>query len=300
MKRKPVYVEIEIDTDMERLWEATQTPNMHEQWDLRFSSITYLPKNDNEPQHFTYTRSLALGKKIEGWGISTGSHEGKQGERTSALHFGTDDVISPIKEGRGYWKYIPNGKSITFLTQYDYDANFGKFGRLLDQLLFRPIIGWGTALSFDVLRRWLEKGEPPYVQYFRFFISWFITFLFSFVWIYHGLIPKILFTHKDELSMVKSLAPISSETTYWIVIFTGVIEVVFGIFWLFYKKKRHLFILQLIVFPFLTLMAIIAQPSVLTHPFNPLTFNLCLLFLSLVGFLISKDVPTATTCKRKR
>ncbi len=220
--------------------------------------------------------------------------------RTSALHFGTDDAISPIKEGRGYWKYIPNRNSITFLTQYDYDVNFGKFGQVLDRLLFRPLIGWGTALSFDVLKRWLEKGESPLSQYFRFFIVWFITFLFGFVWIYHGLIPKLIYMHPEEISMVKNLVPISYEKAYWIVIITGIIEVIFGLFWLLYKNKRNLLGLQVIVFPLLTITAIVAQPSSLIHPFNPLTFNSSLLFISLIGLFLSKDVPTATTCKRKR
>ncbi len=87
LKRKPVYVEIEINTQMEKLWTATQTPEMHEQWDLRFSSITYLPKKENEPQHFTYKRSLGFGQKIEGWGISTGTQEGKNGATNIGITF---------------------------------------------------------------------------------------------------------------------------------------------------------------------------------------------------------------------
>ncbi|CAM5223538.1 DoxX-like protein OS=Ureibacillus acetophenoni OX=614649 GN=SAMN05877842_11379 PE=4 SV=1 [Ureibacillus acetophenoni] len=300
MKRKPVYVEIDIDTKMDDLWKATQTPDLHAQWDLRFSSITYLPKNDNEPQHFTYTRSLGFGQKIEGWGISTGSHEGKNGTRSSSLHFGTEQRISPIKEGRGYWKYILKGQSITFLTQYDYDVNFGKIGQVLDRLLFRPLIGWGTALSFDVLKRWLEKEEAPVSQYLRFFVYWITTFLFSFIWIYHGLIPKLVYSHPDEISMVNNIIPISNELAYWIVMVAGIIEILLGFIFLFIKKKRLLFGLQIIVFPLLTIVAIMADSSLLTHPFNPLTFNITLLVISIIGFVISKDIPTASNCKRKR
>lgn len=300
MKRKPVYVEVAIDTEMDSLWRATQTPNLHEQWDLRFSSITYLPKKGNEPQHFLYKRSLGFGQEIEGWGITVGSHDSKNGERTSSLHFGTDHALSPIKEGRGYWKYILKGKSIIFLTQYDYDENFGKIGRFLDRMLFRPLIGWGTALSFDVLKRWLEKGESPSSQYFRFFTNWFISFFFCFIWFYHGLVPKLIFMHPDEISMVRNLAPLSFDSAYWIVFITGIVEVIFGLFWLNYKNKRILFGLQLIVIPLLTLIAITAQPSSLAHPFNPLTFNISFLILSIIGFFLSNDIPTATTCKRKR
>ena len=52
MKTKPIYVEINIEAPMDELWEATQNPSLHEQWDIRFSSITYLPKKENEAQLF--------------------------------------------------------------------------------------------------------------------------------------------------------------------------------------------------------------------------------------------------------
>ncbi|QCR32458.1 DoxX-like family protein [Lysinibacillus sp. SGAir0095] len=300
MKSNPVYVEIEIYTSMEKLWRATQTPHLHEQWDVRFSSITYLPKEENGPQHFSYKRNLAFGQTIEGWGITSGSHESKKGARTSSLHFGTDNAISPIKEGKGYWKYIPKENSIKFLTQYDYDVPFGKFGQVMDRLLFRPLIGWGTALSFDVLKRWMEYGEAPSTQFFRFFVNCFLTFLFCFIWIYHGLIPKLIYMHPEEIFIVKNLIPISYDTAYFIVKATGIVEVILGLFWLLYKKKRNLFAIQIIIFPILTITAVVANPNALFHPFNPVTFNLSLLFISLIGFFMSKNVPSATTCKRKR
>ncbi|MCY8499372.1 hypothetical protein MOD12_18845, partial [Bacillus atrophaeus] len=42
MKQAPIYVEIQIESDVERLWEYTQNPSLHKEWDLRFSDITYL------------------------------------------------------------------------------------------------------------------------------------------------------------------------------------------------------------------------------------------------------------------
>ena len=83
---------------------------MHEQWDLRFSSITYLPKEEGEPQSFTYSRTVGPFINVEGWGKSVGTFHKEDGSRTSSLHFGTDQWISPIREGRGYWKYEPQAK----------------------------------------------------------------------------------------------------------------------------------------------------------------------------------------------
>ena len=38
-----IYVEIRMRAPMDALWSHTQTPSLHERWDLRFSRIEYLP-----------------------------------------------------------------------------------------------------------------------------------------------------------------------------------------------------------------------------------------------------------------
>lgn len=301
VKSKPIYVETHMETEMDKLWKATQTPNLHQQWDLRFSSITYLPKEDNEPQKFIYKTKIGFGIQIEGWGESVGSFHAEYGSRTSSLHFGTDQSISIIREGRGYWKYIPKkDSSITFLTQYNYEPSFGRIGRVVDHFVFRPLIGWGTALSFDVLKRWLEKEETPASQYIRFFSNWLVAFLFFFIWTYHGLVPKLLNLHPEELSMVTAALPITSSLASMAVMIIGILEILIGVAWLAYSNKRHLLSLQIILFPLLTFSAVLVEPNYLVDPFNPLTFNVSLFVLSIIGLLISENVPTAKSCKRKR
>ena len=300
MKSKPIYVEIPINSEMEKLWNATQKPELHEQWDLRFTSITYLPKEESEPQHFNYKTNIGFGLNIAGWGKSVGTFHARDESRTSSLHFGTDQAISIIREGKGYWKYAPEQDSIRFLTQYDYKTNFGIFGRYFDFLIFRPLIGWATALSFDVLKRWLEKGESPSSQYKQLFSHWMITILFSFIWLYQGLVPKLIYKHPEEILMTSSLLSFTTISASFIVSSVGFLEVVFGLTWLLYKNKRKLLGLQLVLFPLLTFSAILADPTTLSHPFNPLTFNMSLFILTLVGFFISKDIPTAKNCKRVR
>lgn len=300
MKRQPIYVEVPINAEIEEIWDASQKPDRHEQWDLRFSSITYLPKIDGEPQKFVYTRAVGPFLQVEGWGQSIGSFHKADGIRSSSLHFGTDQWISPIREGRGYWKYEPQGYHVKFLTQYDYDVNFGKVGEIVDKIIFRPLIGWATALSFDVLKRWLEQGEVPRSQYMRFFSTYLITLLFAFIWLYQGLVPKIISMHPEERAMTGSALSLSENGITTAVLFIGIVEVLFGIAWLLYRRKQHLFMLQLILFPLLTIVSIAAVPAIASHPFNPITFNLSLIVLSISGLLISKDVPSSTSCKRKR
>ncbi|WP_077622852.1 DoxX-like family protein [Sediminibacillus massiliensis] len=300
MKNKPIYVEIPIKTEMDKLWEATQTPAMHEMWDLRFSSIKYLPKEDNKPQLFSYQTKIGFGLKVEGWGRSIGSFNADDGSRTSSLQFGTDQSVSIIREGRGYWKYEPGRDDITFLTQYTYETNFGIIGKIFDRFLFRPIMGWATALSFDVLKRWLEQGESPASQFTRFFSQALLMLFFFFIWIYHGLIPKILVQHADEIGMLENLIPISTSQAEMLTAIAGMGEIAFAFTWLVYSNKKRLFALQLILFPILTIGAIAANPASLGQPFNPLTFNSSLIILSIIGYMLGKDIPTAKNCRRKR
>lgn len=69
-----IYVEILIHADIDRLWSYTQTPELHERWDLRFSRIEYLPRPDERlPQQFLYTTRIGFGMSISGKGESAGS-----------------------------------------------------------------------------------------------------------------------------------------------------------------------------------------------------------------------------------
>ena len=62
-----IYVETRIRGSMDELWRLTQTPDLHECWDLRFTSITSLQRsNDSELQRFRYATRIGFGMEIEG------------------------------------------------------------------------------------------------------------------------------------------------------------------------------------------------------------------------------------------
>lgn len=153
---KPIYVEVLIRAEMDAVWQLTQNPELHPQWDLRFSSITPEGSLEHGGTRFRYTRTLPF-HTIVGKGTSVGELRRPDGARTSALHFDTDDRLSPLRRGRGYWRYVPTDDGIRFITGYDYEPGFG---RLADRLL-RPVITWMTAYSFDRLRLWAETGARP-------------------------------------------------------------------------------------------------------------------------------------------
>lgn len=157
-----IYVERVIHGDIETIWERTQTPALHERWDVRFSRIEYLPRPDEtQPQQFLYATRIGFGLEIAGGGETSGNREGAGGTRTSALRFWSDDPKSLIRTGSGYWQYVPTTNGVRFLTAYDYEVRFGAAGRAFDALVFRPLMGWATAYGFDRLRLWIERGVDP-------------------------------------------------------------------------------------------------------------------------------------------
>ena len=160
-RRRPLYVETLIRAEAEDLWRATQDPGQHQRWDLRFTQITYLsPPADDGRQRFRYSVSLLPGLRVAGTGVHAGERLKPDGTRTSVLRFESGQLLSLIRSGTGYWRYVPTPAGIRFLTGYDYRPGWGRLGEVADRL-FRPAMGWATAWSFDRLRIWLEDGIPP-------------------------------------------------------------------------------------------------------------------------------------------
>ena len=146
-----------VRTDLDRLWELTQDTGSHPRWDARFSAITPTGTTPDGAWRFRYELRLPF-HTISGTGISLGERRRPDGTRTSALRFTTRDRLSPLGDGRGYWRYTPTEEGIRFVTGYDYEPGWG---RLLDALGVRRFVGWLTAWSFDRLRIWAETGTPP-------------------------------------------------------------------------------------------------------------------------------------------
>ena len=157
MGDRGIYVEVLVRAPLERVWQLTQEPTLHSRWDLRFSSIEPTDAAPSGARRFVYERRMP-GHTIRGTGISLGEKSRADGTRTSALRFTTKDRLSPLGEGRGYWRYVPTADGVRFITGYDYAPGWGT---ILDRLFLRRLIGWMTAWSFDRLRLWAEDGVEP-------------------------------------------------------------------------------------------------------------------------------------------
>jgi hypothetical protein len=146
-----IYVETLIHAPMDEIWRATQQPEQHQRWDLRFGHIEYQIVERGLPQRFRYSVSPLPGLSIDGVGTTVADRHRPDGSRISALRFNSEHPLSPIRSGAGYWRYEPMGERTRFLTGYRY--------RGLRMSI--PVMGWATAWSFDRLRLWMETGRSP-------------------------------------------------------------------------------------------------------------------------------------------
>lgn len=155
MGTRGIYVETIIRASLDEVWNATQDPRQHVRWDVRFSRITPTTRTVDGAARFVYERRTPV-RTIRGEGVSIGETSRPDGTRTSALRFATTDPLSPLRDGRGYWRYETTPDGIRFSTGYDYTPGWGPL-----DVVVRPLIGWATAWSFDRLRLWIETGRSP-------------------------------------------------------------------------------------------------------------------------------------------
>ncbi len=292
-----IYVEILIRAPMEALWEKTQAPEQHQRWDLRFTEIEYLPRPDeSQPQRFLYGTRIGFGIAVRGEGESAGTRD-DAGQQSSSLKFWSDDPKSLIREGSGYWKYIPAPEGIRFLTWYDYRARFGWAGRLLDAIAFRPLLGWATAWSFDRLRLWLEGGLDPAVALRQTIIHALARLALAVIWLFQGLVPKLIYRHPDELRMVMD-AGVSPDRAPAAVMAAGILEVLLGLAMVLAWRARSLFLANVLLMIVATIAVACYSPSYLVAAFNPVVLNLAVLVLAVLGYLASAEIPSAVRCRR--
>jgi DoxX-like family len=292
-----IYVEIFIRGSMDELWAKTQEPQVHQRWDLRFSEIEYLPRQPGEPQKFLYSTRIGAGLRIAGEGESTGERDDVSGRRTSALKFWSKDPKSLIELGSGYWQYVPGDGGIRFLTSYDYRTRFGAVGRLVDRLAFRPLIGWATAWSFDRLRLWMERGIPPEISRNRALIYCLTRLTLVFIWLYHGIVPKLFYRSPDELRMLRDAGvpllwvPAAAHVFGWL-------EICFALVLLVFWRTRWPLWMTIAAMFAATLGVGISSPDYFRAAFNPVTFNLAVAVLAGCGLLVASDLPSAKKCSR--
>jgi hypothetical protein len=294
-----LYVEILIRAPMDALWTYTQTPTLHQQWDLRFSKIDYEPRfDDGSPQRFRYATRIGFGLAVSGEGEATGHRELPDGSSISALKFASDAPLSIIREGSGYWKYVPTRDGVRFLTWYDYRTRFGPAGALFDHIVFRPLIGGATAWSFDRLRLWIEERLDPRLAVRQTLVHVTARVALAIVFAYQGVVPKLLTRHVDETAMLTA-AGLPARMAAPAVTCLGLAELALAAVLLVSWSRPWPVWVCLFAMPVATIAVAISSPGFFEAAFNPLSLNVSVAAIAAMDLLVMGTVPSAGRCRRR-
>jgi uncharacterized membrane protein YphA (DoxX/SURF4 family) len=293
-----IFVETDMAVELGTLWAGTQDPAMHQRWDLRFSDIAYAPTPEaGAPQRFSYGTRLGFGLAIRGAGETIAERSRPDGGRVSALRFWSASRLSLIREGRGYWSYTPLADGVRFRTVYDYDTRFGSIGRLIDRAVFRPLIGWATAWSFDRLRLWLERGIDPGSSGRSAVVHGLARVGLAAIFAWHGLVPKLLGPDRTELRMMAAVG-VPDPAIVGTLRVMGAGEVVLALALLLTWHRAPLAGLALAFACAATAVTAVASPDVIGGASSPVTLNLGLGLLAAIDLLTLDGIPSAGRCRR--
>lgn len=291
VRRRPIYVESRIHCEMEDLWSATQEPERHQRWDVRFGEISYDPLENGKPQQFTYATTVAPGVTISGTGESLGERDRPDGSRWSGLRFWAADPRSIIEAGAGYWRYVPTDDGIRFLTRYDYRPRWGRLGELGDRWMFRPAFGWATAWSFDRLRLWLEDAIAPERSRDQAVAHATAVAGLAGVWLYQGLVPKLWRADSGEVAIWRGFG-LEESTARIVVRAVGAVEAAIGLGTVAARSRRAVFVATAALMPALAFGAGAADRRSLTRAFNPVSLNWAVAALAVVAATTGDRLPS--------
>lgn len=117
-----------------------------------------------------------------------------------------------------------------------------------------------------------------------------IHYSLAFLWIYQGLVPKLLWTSTDEVAIWQWFGT-STETAILLGKSSGVIEIIFGALFLVFPHKilHYLNILGMLA---LLLGVMMIFPKHLIGAFNPVVMNVAMAALSVVALMHIRQQKT--------
>jgi hypothetical protein len=145
----------------------------------------------------------------------------------------------------------------------------------------------------------MERGIDPAVSIQRSLVHAVARVAIAIIFLYQGVVPKLLAQHPSELALLTAigLAPGAAHAT---LITIGLAELALGASMLIAWRVRWLFVLTLALMPVALIGVAISSPHALLAAFNPVALNTTVAALALVGWITSRDIPSATRCLRQR
>lgn len=151
----------------------------------------------------------------------------------------------------------------------------------------------------NILKKSLaDEGRAPDLVLLLWIIYMVCKTALGIVWIWEGLVPKILFPSVEEIEMVAR-----TRLAWWdpasFIPFLGVWEVALGLLLLMGIRPRIMASLSLGLLLFFTLVLPFYEPSLLYHPYGAITKNLGLLSCSFVVILLAPHVSKSANILTK-
>jgi uncharacterized membrane protein YphA (DoxX/SURF4 family) len=115
------------------------------------------------------------------------------------------------------------------------------------------------------------------------------------MWIYQGLVPKLL-APEGEVAILDGAGVPNPAVA---VVVVGVAEVLLGLLILLTSRIRWPYLITSLLMVPLAIGVWFAQPSLFGLPFNPFALNVVALASGIVGYLTLPLVPRSSNCLRK-
>lgn len=120
-------------------------------------------------------------------------------------------------------------------------------------------------------------------------MTYFITRIsVSLIFLYHGLVPKLIYKNSQEILMNNTLIPFMSEGSA--LFYSGLFEVLYSIALIvFYRSKIIMY--PTIVFSIMVTLALLVKlPHLFQNAFNPFSINFSILILAILNIRELKNV----------
>jgi hypothetical protein len=111
-------------------------------------------------------------------------------------------------------------------------------------------------------------------------IAWIARISLALVFIWHGLVPKILWLSPDELAMIQAH---NLPAPVWVARIAGLAEIILGLL-LLWRRQRWPLLLAGVLLIGLLLDVALLSPHLLLQAFNPLSTNIAVLALCWVAW----------------
>ena len=107
------------------------------------------------------------------------------------------------------------------------------------------------------------------------------------LWIYQGLVPKILFQSSAEIAIWQAIG-LELHLAKIAVALSGLIEIAFGCTFLIWQKAVFIHQLNILGLSGLLLLITFTDPLQLTTAFNPVIMNIAMIVISMIAIQLLK------------